>query len=94
MASLLTVDDVLRSVLATVTVTDGYTSGEDDSGANGGGDEDRGYSSNGGNAGGDGNGSGGIPQYLHQRGCTTDMTNRRPVDLFHLFVTNGMLEDV
>ena len=102
MASLLTVDDVLRGVLGEDGDSDGdfdgYTSGGDDSGddseANGGGDEDPGDSSNGGNAGGDGNGSSGIPQYLYQRGCTTDMTNRRPVDFFHLFVTDGMLEEV
>ena len=105
MASLLTVDDVLRGVLGeegdSDSNFDGYTSGEDDSGVNGGGDQDGGDqdggdSRNGGSAGGDGNGSSssGIPRYLHQRGCTTDMSNRRPVDFFHLFVTDGMLEEI
>ena len=53
MASLLTVDDVLRGVLGEDGDSDGdfdgYTSGRDDSEANGGGDGDLGDSSNGGN---------------------------------------------
>ena len=79
MASLRTVDDVLRGVLGedgdSDSDFDGYTSGGDDSEANGGCDKDPGDSSNGGNAGGDGNGSSGIPQYLYH-------------------VTDGMLEEV
>ena len=100
MASLRTVEDVLRDVLGeegdSDSDFDGYASGEDDSGVNGGDDQDGGDSRNRGSARGDDNcsSSSRIPEYLHLRGCTTDMSNRRPVDFFHLFVTDGMLEEI
>ena len=36
----------------------------------------------------------GLPEYLQQSGYTVDMSDKDPVDFFHLFVTDQMLESI
>ena len=36
----------------------------------------------------------GIPEYRRQKGCTTDMSNKSPLDFFKLLITDAMLQQV
>lgn len=35
-----------------------------------------------------------LPEYQERSGCTVDMTNKTPVEFFHLFVTDSMLQNI
>ena len=35
-----------------------------------------------------------LSEYQQRVGCTVDMTNKTPVDFFHLFITDQMLEEI
>ena len=65
--------------------------GSGEQGASGGGEGD-------GDSDGDGQGSSGsaagIPEYRRQKGCTTDMSNKSPLDFFKLLITDAMLQQV
>ena len=36
----------------------------------------------------------GIPEYRRQKGCTTDMSKKSPLDFFKLLITDAMLQEV
>ena len=102
MASRLSVEEVLRDLLDGDYDSDddfgGYFDdsgdggeGSGEQGASGGGEGDGDSDGEGGDGQGSSGSAAGIPEYRRQKGCTTDMSNKSPLDFFKLLITDAML---
>ena len=105
MASRLSVEEVLRDLLDGDYDSDddfgGYFDdsgdggeGSGEQGASGGGEGDGDSDGEGGDGQGSSGSAAGIPEYRRQKGCTTDMSNKSPLDFFKLLITDAMLQQV
>ena len=68
--------------------------GSGEQGAGGGGEGDGDSDGEGGDGQGSSGSAAGIPEYRRQKGCTTDMSNKSPLDFFKLLITDAMLQQV
>ena len=78
---------------------DGSEGGEGGDGSEGGeggdgGDGDGNNSGNGNDSGDGDDSSNSFPEYTQHPGCTSDMTNKAPIDYFQLFFTDSILKSI